>query len=296
MPRSRKRSPEDDTGRRLLQAGRRLLRTGTPVDELRLADAVALASIDGEITSGAAYPRFGSQERFRLAVLASLVEFGPRHRDASIDAFMHELAELVGDLELSAEDVPGVVSRVAEKRQADVSNDGDLALRLYAQTRILSDSTPPEFRERLHALLAARDAAVNREWSRIIETLADDLDVLPHKDVDASDLEIAISSLLTGLAIRGMTTELAPDLYGRLICALLAGFYEERKGDRARWTVRGHLLLVLGRRKSRRLAMEKTNAMRREYAEARDAETSAVADMSSLSDPVRRALAAENRV
>lgn len=295
MPRSRKRSSDDETGRRLLEAGRRLLQSGTPIDELRLADAVTLASVDGaEITTGAAYPRFRTQERFRLAVLASLVEFGPRHRDASLDAFMHELAELVGDLPLEAEDVPGLIWRVAEKRQADIRGDHDLALRLYAQTRILSESTPAEMRERLLTLLTERDAAINGEWARIIETLADDLGVIPHRDLTPSELEIAISSLLTGLAIRGLTTEISPDLYAKLISALLTGSFEERKSKHAHWTVRERLSYLFD--KSRRLAMEKTTALQADYEQSRDDEVAPVVDVDSLSDPVKRALIAEKRV
>ena len=109
MARSRIRSAEDETGRRLIRAGQTLIRTGTAIEELTVADVLQLIEVEDGVrwTAGTVYPRFGTQEGLRNAVLVQLVKDGPHHRDHALSMIGRQLlgfpADGVLDLDEPAE-------------------------------------------------------------------------------------------------------------------------------------------------------------------------------------------------
>lgn len=230
MSRPSTRRPDDETGTRLLDAGVRLLEDGTPLDELRLTDAVDRASQDGKgpLTTGSAYPRFrGGQSEFRLAVLAHALEKDhARHRADGLDLFADNLRDQVRPV-----DIPSLVEVLAGSQEERVRADPGLPLRLYATYRSTepNDERTTEIRTRLRE----RDERMNSNWTKAVAELAEELNVQPRKDFEFSHFEIFLTSLLNGLAIRNRTSDVPEGLYAKFVQAAALGFFEPKSQRRS---------------------------------------------------------------
>lgn len=239
MARNSTRSSQDETGKRLIKAGRMLVETGTPIEDLRLVDVVQLASFDQPVTIGAAYPRFGSQDEFRLEVLRSVLADQPRYRERALEKLARHLLGLPPDGEIDLEEAPDpsprrmtppdvadMVEDIAEDQQAHMGDDTEVPLRLYAFYRlaIADDESSRELREQIRAY----DERVSSEWSNTLKTICEDLDVHPRGDLSYEEFEIALGCLLTGLTIKRQTAALPDGIYSRLIMALAIGFFAPR--------------------------------------------------------------------
>jgi hypothetical protein len=266
-----------------------LLRTGTPIEELRLADAALLAGV----TTGAAYPRFPKgQDEFRMAVLAAILRDAPRYRDVGLTALAGEM--LAKDRStLEPEDVPDVIEAVTAQQQQRMRDDDELPLRLYAVHRVAQANT--DAARAIVDELRDRDERTNEEWAMVVKTIAEELGVRPNADVSYHDFEIAVSSLLTGLALRQRTSELPEGIYGRLVEALIIGFFSQKERV-PRKTVRQILVGFLNgtkrMTKTQKLLREAMAQESEEGDEAPLAVTSEGVLETVVSEPVRRALEA----
>jgi hypothetical protein len=241
MPRAAQRSAEDETGRCLVDAGKLLVRTGTPIEQLTVSAAAELASrlTNTKITTGSAYPRFGDQDGFRVAVLAAFLDGGPAYSDLALDGVtrgIQELGDGKSDL-LEPEDVPQLIAKVAAEHEAAMRNDSELALRLYAMWRLKADGS--ERAQEQLSKVRERDELINAEWARIVKTLADELEVVPLDDLEYADFEVALTALRNGLLVRQATTGVRDGTLERIVACLILGFFA--RADEPRKTVRQKL-------------------------------------------------------
>src|SRR5438105_4711161 len=117
VPRTPKRSRDDEIGQLLVAAGKLLVETGTAVEQLTLAAAAELASrqTNTTISAGRLYSRFRDQDDFRLAVLKAFLEDGPPYSDLALNGLVRSIQQ-VGDGKsevLDPNDVPALVAKVA---------------------------------------------------------------------------------------------------------------------------------------------------------------------------------------
>lgn len=217
-----KRSRHDETGLRLIRAGAHLLRTGTPIEELRLKDAAMLANL----TVGAAYPRFPSgQEEFRREVVSAVLRESPKHRDAALDAIAQSVSRLRAK-PLTVKDIPQVINAVAGQQQDAIRNDQTLNVRLYALSRLALGDHDDDLGE-VRRELSEYDQRMAEEWRGTLEVICGELGIEPADEtVSLNDFELACSSLLMGLAVRQQTSDLPKDIYPKLVMALAAGFFD----------------------------------------------------------------------
>ncbi|HMI98999.1 MAG TPA: hypothetical protein VK488_04105 [Gaiellaceae bacterium] len=205
------------------------MRTGTPIEQLTLADATKLASRRSrtKITTGSAYPRFHGQDEFRLAVLEAFLFNGPDYSDVALNAIVQAIQEFEdGKSEpLGPEDVPTLIEKVAAEHENVMGADSELALRLYAIWRLQAEGS--DYTKRQLAKVRARDEEVNREWARIVATIAKDLGAAPLKGLDYRDIEFGLTAIRTGLLARKETTGIPDGILERLTVCLFLGFFEE---------------------------------------------------------------------
>jgi hypothetical protein len=230
VPPAPTRSRDDETGQLLVECGQVLVRTGTPIEQLTLADAAKFASrrTKRKITTGSAYPRFHGQDKFRLAVLEAFLFDGPRYSDIALNGIMraiHELEDAKSD-SLEPLDIEALVEKVAAEHEDVIRSDSELPLRLYAIWRLTRlEKEGSEHAKQQMAKVREREHLENEEWGRIVGKLAEQLGAAPLKDVNIRDLEYGLTALRTGLLARQETTGIPDGILERLTVCLILGFF-----------------------------------------------------------------------
>jgi hypothetical protein len=289
-----RRSTQDAIGIQLIEAGRRLLTSGTRLDELKIADAVELASVEGPpVGASTAYRRFRDQAEFRQAVLRAHLRSAPRHRSVALDVVARTLMEIwaANEGELKPADVPKFLFDVAEEQQRALRDDNDLALRLYALYRLsFEDEQAQELKEDLRLW----DEQINKEWTETVRTLAQEFGVKPLNDLEYEEFEIALTSLLIGVTIRQRTSEVPADVFPRLVGAFVLGYFQREDRD---MSVTGR---VLGFFQNSQRRLKHVTSTLKELADLNQlpgqqslSQAQSQPDL-QLSEPVRRALAASD--
>lgn len=234
-------SPDDATGKRILNAGLTLIDEGLAIHEVRLVDACERATSDDPsrpITTGAAYPRFPrGQNEFRLCLLSELLrrDHG-RHRRAGSDRAHDELEDLVR----THQPVPpaGIREYIEHHGSGQIERIGDdptFPLRLYAM-RLLADREDFPERDDLLAELRALDADSDSRWTNSFKVIMLEYGWSARQEFEPDDFELLLGALATGLAVKRLIAppdELAriDHLYASFIAAAAIGFFGSAEDD-----------------------------------------------------------------
>jgi hypothetical protein len=309
MARKRTRSTDDEIGSRLLDAGKTLIRTGTAIDDLTIADVLQLVAIeDGRVwTSGVVYPRFRSQESFRNAVLAELVAEGPHYRDRALSkmgSFLLGFPEdgtvdfdepAGGAVRVSADEIASMMDAVATEQQHLMQADTGVASRQYARWRLAAAQDEPT--QKLRERLIAEERRTSDDWVGLLEGFCRDLELRPAGDfgeLTIRDFEIALSCLLDGMAVRATSEPIREGLYAKLVMALAIGFFEHESAPQLSMRERVVAHLRTGERKLVKTRQRFIEIMEGHAADAADDMADRTAQV-QMSAPVARALAAKNQ-
>jgi hypothetical protein len=313
MARSRIRSAEDATGRRLIRAGQTLIRTGTAVEEVTIADVLQLIEVEDGVrwSAGAVYPRFHTQEGLRNAVLVQMVKDGPHHRDHALSLIGRQLLGFpedgVLDLDEPAEgeakatpaDIADMIDVVATEQQRLLRDDPEVAIRQYARARIESATDEPT--ARLREELLKVDETTSQDWRRLLEKLCEDLELRAAgapDELSLADFETALSCLLDGIAVRQKTQPVRDGLYAKLVMALAIGFLEPERTPRLSMKERFVKHMSTRRRDPRRLVKTREHWVqlrRTKVEQEQEHEDAAPLPLDRLRPSVARAIAANAR-
>ncbi len=233
-----------------------LVRTGTALEDVTLVDAIDLVSLTNgvKITTGSAYPRFGSQSGFRRALREAFLDAEPQYSEIALDGLSRTIQRL-GDGKsdhLVGDDLADLVDVVAAEHEDVIRNDAEFGLRQYAIRQLQIEATTGPREDDRHRATAAlermreRDTLVNEEWSKVVQTLAEQAGVAKLSDLDYGLFEIALTAFRDGLLVRQATSDVPEGTLAKLVGTFLLGFFEEpEKAEKT--TLRDELAALLGR-------------------------------------------------